>query len=292
MAQDSYLVGLIGSGIGHSLSPELHEREADRQGARYLYRLLDLAVLGMSPGDARRLVDAARDCGFNGLNITYPCKQLIVPHLDELSTTAARLGAVNTVVFRADGRTVGHNTDITGFRAAFLRGLPGASVNHVVQLGAGGAGSAVAHALFDLGVARLTVVDTAADRADALVRALNKEAGAERADVCPQESLGRELAHADGLVNASPVGMPAHPGMPLPADMLHGDLWVVDLVYRPLRTALLEAARSRRCEVLHGGGMLVHQAADAFREFTGIEPSRSAMLADFADLTAGPQAHT
>ncbi|MFF0013080.1 shikimate dehydrogenase [Streptomyces sp. NPDC005374] len=292
MAQDSYLVGLIGSGIGHSLSPELHEREADRQGVRCLYRLVDIDGIGTPPGDVSRLVRAARDCGFTGLNITHPCKELVVPHLDDLSATAVRLGAVNTVVFTPDGRAVGHNTDITGFGAAFSRRLPGVSLRHVVQLGAGGAGSAVAHALFDLGAARLTVVDAVADRARALAKALNEEAGAERAEACAPETLGVELAGADGLVNASPIGMAGHPGLPLPAEILHGGLWVVDLVYRPLETALLRAARLRGCQVMHGGGMLVHQAADAFREFTGLEPNTSAMLADFADLTAEPYAHT
>ncbi|MDQ0596088.1 shikimate dehydrogenase [Streptomyces canus] len=292
MAQDSYLVGLIGSGIGHSLSPELHEREADRQGVRHLYRLVDLNDLGMRPEDSWRLVRAAGSCGFNGLNVTHPCKQLIVPHLDELSETAVRLGAVNTIVFTSDGRAMGHNTDITGFRAAFVQGLPGAPLRHVVQLGAGGAGSAVAHALLDLGVARLSIVDAVAERAHALVKTLNKESGAERAKAVPLEALGPELADADGLVNASPIGMTTHPGLPLPADMLHGGLWVVDLVYRPLETPLLHAARIHGCRVQHGGGMLVHQAAYSFREFTGITPNTSAMLADFADLTAAPQAHT
>jgi shikimate dehydrogenase len=292
VTQDSYLVGLVGSGIGRSLSPELHQREADRHGVRYLYRLLDIDSLGLPAEDIWRLTYAARDCGFDGLNVTHPCKQLIAAHLDELTAPVVRLGAVNTVVFTPEGRAVGHNTDITGFTAAFVRGLPDTPLRHVVQIGAGGAGAAVAFALLDLGVARLTVVDTVGERAHALVKALNQDAGDERADTCLPEHLEGELPGADGVVNASPVGTAAHPGTPLSVAALHDGLWLADLVHRPLETPLLRAARQRGCRVLHGGGMLVHQAADAFRKFTGLEPRTSAMLADFADLTAAPEAHT
>src|SRR4051794_13179634 len=136
-------VGLIGAGIGTSLSPALHEHEAERLGLRYAYATLDTDELGV-PG--AELLERARDAGFAGVNVTHPCKQTILSELDELSGEAAALGAVNTVVLRA-GRAVGHNTDTTGFAAAVDRGLPGASFGRVVLLGAGGAGSAVAHAL-------------------------------------------------------------------------------------------------------------------------------------------------
>ncbi|OSP41380.1 shikimate dehydrogenase, partial [Streptomyces sp. 13-12-16] len=150
MLKDSYLVGLIGSGIGPSLSPALHEREAGRQGLRCLYRLLDLDTIGVPPEAVGELLRAARLLGFDGLNITHPCKRLVVEHLDALDPRAEALGAVNTVVFE-DGRAVGHNTDVTGFAAAFARGLPDAPLERVVQLGAGGAGAAVAHATLTLG---------------------------------------------------------------------------------------------------------------------------------------------
>ncbi len=128
----SYLVGLIGSGIGPSLSPALHEREADRQGLRYVYRLIDIDVLGVGPEAVGELGRAARDLGFDGLNITHPCKQLVVEHLDGLAPQVEALGAVNTVVFEADGSAIGHNTDVTGFAASFARGLPDAPMERVV----------------------------------------------------------------------------------------------------------------------------------------------------------------
>ncbi|MFF3906931.1 shikimate dehydrogenase [Streptomyces sp. NPDC001848] len=289
MPQDSYLVGLIGSGIGPSLSPALHEREADRQGLRYLYRLIDLDRLGAGPEAVGDLVRAARDLGYDGLNITHPCKQLVIPHLDALAPQAEALGAVNTVVFD-DGRAVGHNTDVTGFAASFARGLPDAPLDRVVQLGAGGAGAAVAHALLTLGAGHVTVVDALPERAADLAASLGRHFGAERAASCGLEALPTVLTGADGLVHATPTGMAAHPGLPLPAELLHPGLWVAEVVYRPLETELLRTARALGCATLDGGGMAVFQAADAFRLFTGREPDSTRMLADITELAGATAA--
>ncbi|MDG4859652.1 shikimate dehydrogenase, partial [Streptomyces sp. T-3] len=139
MTRASHLVGLIGAGVGPSLSPALHEREADRHGVRLIYRTIDIDVLGLAPARVGELLHAARALGFDGLNITHPCKQLVLAHVDEVAPEAAELGAVNTVVF-SDGRSTGHNTDVTGFARSFARGLPDAATRRVVQLGAGGAG--------------------------------------------------------------------------------------------------------------------------------------------------------
>jgi len=286
----SCLVGLIGAGIGPSLSPALHEREADRLGLRYLYRLIDIDALGAAPERVGDLVRAARDLGYDGLNITHPCKQLLLPHLDALAPQAAALGAVNTVVFDG-GRSVGHNTDVTGFAAAFARGLPDAPLGRVLQLGAGGAGAAVAHALLTLGTGRLTVVDAVPDRAAALARSLDRHFGAGRAVVSGTRDVAALLARSDGLVHATPTGMATHPGLPVPAGSLRTGLWVAEVVYRPLETELLRTARARGCRVLDGGGMAVFQAADAMRLFTGREPDSTRMLADIAELAGAPGAH-
>ncbi|WP_405968159.1 shikimate dehydrogenase [Streptomyces sp. NBC_00015] len=286
--KDSYLVGLIGSGIGPSLSPALHEREADRQGLRYLYRLIDIDVLGLGPEAVGDLVRAARDLGFDGLNITHPCKQLVIPHLDALAPQAEALGAVNTVVFE-DGRAVGHNTDVTGFAASFARGLPDVPLERVVQLGAGGAGAAVAHATLTLGAGQVTVVDALADRAAGLAGSLNRHFGPGRAAAAAPDRLADLLAQADGVVHATPTGMAAHPGLPFPAGLLRPDLWVAEVVYRPLETELLRTARAVGCATLDGGGMAVFQAVDAFRLFTGREPDSVGMLADFAEMARGAE---
>ncbi|MFJ1805883.1 MULTISPECIES: shikimate dehydrogenase [unclassified Streptomyces] len=286
--KDSYLVGLIGSGIGPSLSPALHEREADRQGLRYLYRLVDIDALDLGPEAVGDLVRAARDLGFDGLNITHPCKQLVIPHLDALAPQAEALGAVNTVVFE-DGRAVGHNTDVTGFAASFARGLPDVPLDRVVQLGAGGAGAAVAHATLTLGAGQVTVVDALSERAADLARSLNRHFGPGRAAAAAPDRLAHLLARADGVVHATPTGMAAHPGLPFPAELIRPDLWVAEVVYRPLETELLRTARGVGCATLDGGGMAVFQAVDAFRLFTGHEPDSVAMLADFAEMARGAE---
>jgi shikimate dehydrogenase len=278
-----FVVGLIGAGIGSSLSPPLHEREADDQGLRYIYQLIDIAALGLAAADVGELVRTARQLGFRGLNVTHPCKQEVLAHLDELSSEAAELGAVNTVVF-AGGRSIGHNTDRYGFAESFRLGLPGAATGRVVLVGAGGAGSAVAHAMARLGVGHLTVVDADEDRAGRLAEAL--VAVGTPADGVGVARVGERLARADGLINATPVGMEHHPGLPVPAELLSPALWVADVIYRPLETGLLRAARAAGCRTLDGGGMVVHQAAEAFRLFTGRPPRVDRMLRHFAALTA------
>ncbi|WP_191298884.1 shikimate dehydrogenase [Lentzea cavernae] len=275
-----YLIGLVGSGIGPSLSPALHEREAAELGLRYTYRLLDLDELGQPVGE---VLAAARAEGFHGLNITHPGKQAVLAHLDDLVPEAAALGAVNTVVFDG-GKAVGHNTDATGFARSVRRGLPGARMQDVVLLGAGGAGAAVGHALLSLGTGRLGVHDVDPERAEGLVAALKHRFGADRAVTCGPDAVRT----ADGLVHATPTGMAAHPGLPIDESVLREDLWVADIVYRPLETALLAAARARGCRVLHGGGMVVLQAAESLRLFTGVEPDAARMLAHFEELEGEP----
>jgi len=270
----SVLVGLIGTGIGGSLSPAMHEREGRLQGLNYVYRRIDLDALDLDPRALPDLLTAAERMGFDGLNITYPCKQAVIPLLHELSEDARQLGAVNTVLFK-DGKRIGHNTDWSGFARAFQRGLPDASLTHVVQLGAGGAGAAVAHAALVMGAARLALFDVDEERALALATELQRRFP--RASVQANGSLAEAMREATGLIHATPTGMAKLPGMPLSADLLHPHLWVADVVYFPIRTALIEAASRIGCRTLTGGGMAVYQAVDAFRLFSGMEPDAERM---------------
>lgn len=279
----SVLLGLIGAGIGPSLSPPLHEAEAAELGLHCVYRLLEIDEPGRGPGATPRLLAAAREVGFDGLNVTHPCKRIVLEHLDELSEDATRIGAVNTVVL-ANGRAVGHNTDGVGFARSFRRNLPDAARRRVVLLGAGGAGAAVAHALLGVGVGELAVVDTDEARATAVVTALRRWSDADITANRPVD-LPSLLQRADGLVHATPTGMSKHPGLPLPAELLHSGIWVADIVYRPLETELLRRAREAGCRVLNGGGMVVFQAAEAFRLFTGAEPDPDRMMEHFVKLT-------
>jgi quinate/shikimate dehydrogenase (NAD+) len=274
----AFLVGLIGARIAASRSPAMHESEADALGLRYLYRRIDLAALGLGPEALPELLIAAERMGFAGLNITHPCKQLVVPLLDELAPEAREVGAVNTVVFNA-GRRIGHNTDGFGFAEAFRRGLPDVARARAVQLGAGGAGVAVAHAALGLGVGKLAIYDIDPGRAARLAAGLEARFGAGRAAVA--DDLGAALGEADGLIHCTPTGMTGHPGLPLPAGLLRPGLWVAEIVYFPLATELLRAARARGCRTLDGGGMAVWQAVEAFRLFTGLTPDPARMRRTF-----------
>ena len=278
---ESHLIGLIGTGIGPSLTPALHEREADELGLRYLYRRLDLDVLGLPATAVGDLLAAARLTGFSGLNITHPAKQLVIQHLDDLSPDAAALGAVNTVVFDG-GRTIGHNTDVSGFARSVGLGLKDAPLDTVVLVGAGGAGVAVAHALLTLGAGTLRILDTDPERRQRLAAQLSGRFGSGRAE--PADDLAVALKDADGIAHATPTGMREHPGSAVPADLLRPELWVADVVYRPLDTELLTTARARGCRVLDGGKMAVFQAVDSFRLFTGLEPDADRMLRHFDTL--------
>lgn len=282
-----FLVGLIGRAIQGSRSPALHEREAAEQGRKLIYRLIDLDRLGLGAEALGRLLAAAEWTGFAGLNITFPCKQAVLPLLHELSPDARAIGAVNTVVL-SEGRRFGHNTDVTGFAEAFRRGLPEATRGHVVQLGAGGGGAAVAHALLAEGVGHLSIHDTDASRAAALADAVCGRFGHGRAGAVTD--IAAALAGADGLVNCTPVGMLKMPGMPLPPGLLRPSLWVADIVYFPLETELLRAARALGCRTLDGGGMAVFQAAGAFRLFTGLAPDAERMRRHFAAMSAAEDA--
>ncbi|HUA51875.1 MAG TPA: shikimate dehydrogenase [Candidatus Sulfotelmatobacter sp.] len=275
------LVGLIGAAIQASRSPALHEREAAEQGLTCLYQLIDLERHGLGPDALDDLLTAAQRMGFRGVNVTHPCKQAVIAHLDALSDEARALGAVNTVLFE-DGRRVGHNTDSYGFAESFRRFMPDAPRDRVVQLGAGGAGAAVAAAALALGVGVLALADPDAAKLQALVDQLNRRFGAGRARVV--DDLAAAVRAADGLINATPIGMANHPGLPLPQNLLRRNLWVADIVYFPLETALLRTARALGARTLAGGGMAVFQAAQAFRLFTGRRADADRMLRHFESM--------
>lgn len=280
---ESYLVGLIGEGTSHSLTPALHEREADCFGLRYLYRPVDLTVLNRPAADVGKLLQAGRDLGFNAFNITVPAKQVVLQYLDELSDDAARLGAVNTVLIRG-GRFIGHNTDYSGFGTALQEGLPDAELDQVVQLGAGGAGAAVAYALLAAGAKSLILADVDPVRAAERAAAMSRLFPGRDVRQVPLDNAAEALADADGLVNASPVGMQGHAGMPLDPSVIKPRQWVADIIYRPIQTELLKAAADKGCRVLDGGNMAVGQAVDAFRLITGLEPQAPRMREHFLSL--------
>ena len=269
------LVGLIGRNIGGSLAPALHEDAFAAAGTVGHYHLMDVSVLGGRT--LEQLFAAARTAGFAGLNITFPFKEAVIPLLDRLSPEAAEIGAVNTVVFDGDGHATGHNTDRSGFRAAFREELDETSVRGkpVLLMGAGGAGRAVAFALQDMGAGVIRIHDQESARAHGLSQELKAKS-----------VVSAETADAAGIVNATPVGMKGYSGLPIDPALVRPEQFVADVIYTPLNTELVLAARRKGCRTMNGSGMCVHQAVDAFRHFTGREADVGRMKRTFALASA------
>lgn len=273
------LVGLLGANIGKSLAPALHEDAAAAAGIVGHYHLMD--VDGPRPRTLPELVAAVRTAGFAGVNVTYPFKEAVIPLLDEVSPEAAGIGAVNTVVFDAAGRSTGYNTDCSGFRAAFIEAFGADAVRgkSMLQLGAGGAGRAVAFALRDLGVSSLRLYDRDRQRA----RALCADLGGSCEVLEAPEPVAASVA---GIVNATPVGMLGHPGLPMSPDLVQPHQLVADVIYTPLETAFLKAAKARGARTMGGAGMCVHQAVRAFELFAGRTPDLARLKRTFREACA------
>jgi shikimate dehydrogenase len=242
------------------------------------------------PGRLPQLFDAIKTAGFIGANVTFPFKQEIIPLLDAVDPSAAQVGAVNTVVFAPDGRSTGYNFDRAGWRNSFDEriGSDGAKDATVVQIGAGGAGRAVAFALMDLGVADLVLHDLDRARANALQADLSRHYGPSRCRLA--QDLARDIAAAAGVVNATQVGMRGFPGNPVPVAALKADHWAADVIYTPMQTEFLKAAAAKGARTLNGSGMCVHQAVEAFAQLTGVAPDPARLRRAFATAVAARDA--
>ena len=261
----SLLLGLIGAPISSSAAPHMHQSAGAALGLRTHYQLIERA--GAHRGDLRAMLDGVRLLGFAGVNVTFPYKEAVVPLLDALAPGIGELGAVNTVVVGRDQRLTGHNTDSTGFARA-LGEVIGADLGGPVALvGAGGVGRAIGFALAGMKVPQIRIVDRDKAKAEALVSAL-----ARRADAVVAGSVETALGGAAGVINGSPVGMLPDTGCAVPLAALKPSMWVADVVYTPLWTPLLLAARERGCRVMTGRELCVFQACDAFHLFTGLQP--------------------
>jgi shikimate dehydrogenase len=255
------LLGLIGYPIKSSAAPAMHEAAARACGLAAHYRLIEVAGAGRET--LRAMLDGVRLLGFAGVNVTFPYKEAVVDLVDELSPMAATIGAINTVVV-SDGRLVGHNTDASGFAVAIGGFLGGRFDATVALIGAGGVGRAIGVALADLGVPSLHIVDRDRPKAEALAARLSG-----RTEVRLFSTVDEAVHRAGGVINATPIGMLPDLGSPVPQRLLHDRLWVADAVYTPLWTPLLRAARAAGATVMSGRELCLHQAAAAFRLFSG-----------------------
>jgi shikimate dehydrogenase len=288
MTAQRILLGLIGANIQGSLSPALFTDAFAAAGLDGFYHLIDIDQL--RERRLPQLLEAIKAVGFAGANITYPFKQAILPLLDAIDPEAAQVGAVNAVAVAPDGRTIGYNFDRPGWRKSFEErfGCGSAQGAIVAQVGAGGAGRAVAFALMDLGVDTLVIHDRDAARAAALTTDLSAHYGPSRCRIA--DDLAGDIAAADGVVNATQTGMTGFPGSPVPVSALKATHWAADVIYTPIETAFLKAAVAEGARVLNGSGMCVHAARAAFRLFTGLEPELAGLHRSFAVALAARDA--
>jgi shikimate dehydrogenase len=282
MTTTSFVVGLLGDNIGGSLAKPLQEGEGEAQGLSLAYRLVDGTHTGLGLDDTADVLRWATRLGFDGLAVTHPFKNAVMSCVDEATPEAQALGASNLVVIR-DGRSVAHNTDWVGFAEALRATLPEALGDRMVLLGAGGAGVAVGYAALRYGAAQLKIVDQDVERAAAVAARLGALVGRDR--VSSTTDLAAALRGAGGLIQATPVGMDAHPGLPFDPALLRPDQWVADIIYFPLETELVHRARAAGCRVMTGGAMAVHQHAAAFALLTGRPADIRRMQATFEALT-------
>jgi shikimate dehydrogenase len=271
--QHTALYGVIGNPVRHSLSPALHNAAFAAMGLNAVY-------LAFEPADIEGCVKGIRTLGIRGTSVTLPFKATVIPHLSRMDPLAERIGAVNTIINR-DGILTGYNTDAIGALKALeeVTKVPG---KRCILVGAGGAARAVGFILKEKGAA-LTVVNRSWDRGQRLARSLG-------CDFSPLEEMAS--VKGDILIQATPVGMWPHGDQcPVPEPLLEEGMVVMDLVYHPLETRLLSAARARGCTLISGIRMLIHQGAEQFRLWTGIDPPLSIMEGALRQALTRPHGH-
>ncbi len=276
MAENANRAFVIGHPIAHSRSPKIHGHWLKSYGLAGSYEAIDVA-----PGDLAGFIAAWRENGFRGGNVTIPHKEAVFELVDRIDTAAERIGAVNTLWFE-DGRLWGGNTDAHGFAANLDEHAPGWAANGpAVVLGAGGAARAIIYALKERGVRDIRILNRTLERAGDLRDRFGKGISAHRL-----EAAGELLVDAGLLVNTTALGMHGNEGLPADPAALPDKAIVTDIVYVPLETPLLAAARARGLACVDGLGMLLHQAVPGFERWFGKRPEVTAELRDLvlADL--------
>lgn len=266
------LAGVMGWPVAHSLSPRLHGYWLEH------YRIDGIYMpLAVAPEDLPAALSALPALGFRGVNLTLPHKEPALPICDEVDDLAQRIGAVNTIVVH-EGKLVGSNSDAFGFLESMRADAPDWRVEAApaVVLGAGGAARAVVTALADAGAPEVRIVNRTRERAEALAASLG---GAVSVRVWAQRSAA--LADAGLLVNTTTLGMAGQPPLDLDLAALPDQALVTDIVYAPLVTPLLAAARDRGNPIVDGLGMLLHQARPGFEAWYGRRPEVTPALRAF-----------
>lgn len=260
-------VGLIGKPVTHSVSPPMHNAAFEELGLEYVYLAFEVSENSLS--DA---VSGLRSLGLEGANVTIPHKTAVMEHLEGLDKTAEKIGAVNTID-RDGERLVGYNTDGLGAQRSLETKVDSLEGKNVLLLGAGGAGRAIAFTLAQAG-SDLTISNRTASKAEELASEIEAEVGVEVGQVPLENSqLRKNILESEILINSTSVGM--HPNEDetlVEAEDLHSDLIVMDIVYNPILTRLLEEAEEAGAETIDGLEMLVRQGAASFEIWTGEKP--------------------
>jgi len=258
------LAGVIGTPIAHTRSPRLHQHWLRRYAIAGHYIPMEIA-----PDDLEDALVALPKLGFVGVNVTIPHKEHILKVADVVSDRAALIGAANTLTFRKDGKIYADNTDGYGFIENLRQSAPDwkPDAGPAAVIGAGGAARAVLAALIDAGVREIRLTNRTKTRSEAL-----RQDFGTRVDVWDWVQAGNMLEGAVTVINASSLGMTGKPEMRIPLDGLERSAVVTDLVYAPLETPLLAAARANGCRTVDGLGMLLHQAAPGFERWFGRKP--------------------
>ena len=272
--QSTNLYGVVGYPLSHSLSPTMHNNAFAASGLNAVY-------LAFETNDLDGCIAGIRAFGIRGISVTLPYKSAVIPYLDEVDDLAKKIGAVNTIV-NVNGHLVGYNTDALGALKAMEEKVQ-LSGKSCILVGAGGAARAIGFILKQRGLT-LKVANRTAERGRYLAQFL----------ACPFIALDDlAAAEADILLQATSVGMaPGDNACPIPENILREGMLVMDIIYNPIETKLIKLAKSKGCLTLNGLGMFIHQGAEQFRLWTGMDPPLSAMIGAVEQtLMKGPQTH-
>jgi shikimate dehydrogenase len=280
-------LGLIGAGISKSSAPRLHAFLGRMYGVPVDYQRIDSNEIAGFEFTAA--LTRCTDAGYRGVNVTHPYKEQTRKKVEVPDPSVARIGAINTVIFEADGWK-GFNTDFSGFAGAFRHRFGDASPGTALIVGSGGVGKAMAFSLARLGAKEIWLHDIERARARDLTATL-RTAGID-ASMIESADLADAMRKADGLLNGTPLGMYQHPGNAFPVAAIGGQRWVFDAVYTPLETEFLKCAKAKSIDILSGYHLFLFQGFDAFTIFTGVAVDAEAAMKAFPPpdaLSASPK---
>lgn len=274
-------LSLLGANIQKTRLPRLLEALCRRQGLRLEFDLSDSALKDDFDFDMR--ADECAAAGYCGIVITHPFKTLAIARAGEIRGIPTTLGAANSLIFKPGG-WIATNTDYSGLLKAWAMEMDGAKPGTVAMAGAGGVARSIAFALINLGCERIDIFDVVPERAQAVARACDPAGTVVRA--IDASRFREAVVEADGLVNATPLGMAQYPGMAFEQDAIGPQQWVFDVVYTPIETSFMQAAKGSGLRRLTGFHLFLHMGIDSFEFFSGRTIDRGTVLPSLRKLVS------